>query len=744
MMAVLPHQLPSTLYQRSRTQLRNRLRSIASVGLLLVVVLVYLANGRIIGSGDTVPARYLPISMLREFNFDLDEFTFLYDETGRRTHAFVGDLPYFLRYRDGHYFSAYPPGPALLALPLYVLPVIAGMPATSAWVVRLEKLSATLITALSVLFLFWTLRELTAERWALIIASVYAFGTSSLSVSSQALWQHGPSQLCLAVSLYLLVKGMRETPYISYVGFPLAASILMRPTNTLLILPLGLYALHQHRSMLWKCGLSALPPLAFLLFYNYSLFGSIAGGYGLGMLDASSLDWQTPFWEGLSSLLLSPSRGLFIYSPIFLLSLVGIAVAWTSGPLLFKYMSIGPLIVVLLYSKWSMWWGGATYGPRLLADLAPFLCLFLYPFCTPMDRWRCLRAGFMMFALLSTGCHVLGAFWYDYRWDRLMGTDQHPERLWQWSNSPLVFYGKEAFVSGRRSISPVVIRLLRFPTSGTSPHQLAAAYTVRNLDPGPIIYASPCGRLHLSMEAVNRGKAVWLARMRHNRGQVRLAWRWFWEGQEVPAFAGREELPYDIFPGQRYTFTANIAPPSRPSDYVLEVGLVSEAVTWFSDQGTNWLKMAIRVVNPVNSEFEDALAKQVNAIDDPPQLAITTDQLRYWLGGHVRVIVNLANAAHEHLVDAYFAVVWPDGRVSFQDHSGFVMEPNGLWRPLVKNFRLTKEQLIKQPLLDLHLPHPRLQGGNMPSGCYTCYLLLTEPDTSQVISTARALFSLEP
>src|SRR5262245_53818813 len=70
---------------------------------------------------------------------DLDEFTFLYDETGRRTHAFVGDLPYFLRYRDGHYFSVYPPGPALLTLPLYVLPVIAGMPATSAWVVRLEK-----------------------------------------------------------------------------------------------------------------------------------------------------------------------------------------------------------------------------------------------------------------------------------------------------------------------------------------------------------------------------------------------------------------------------------------------------------------------------------------------------------------------------------------------------------------------------------------------------------------------------
>jgi hypothetical protein len=738
MKAALLHQLPSSLYQWSKTQLRDHLRSITSVMLLLVVVLVYLANGRSIGAGDTVPARYLPISMLREFNFDLDEFTFLYDETG------VGDLPFFLRYRDSHYLSVYPPGPALLALPLYAFPVIAGMPATSAWVVRLEKLSATLITALSVLFLFWTLRELTDERWALIIASVYAFGTSSLSVSSQALWQHGPSQFCLAVSLYMLVKGMRETSYISYVGLPLAASILMRATNALLVLPLGLYILHEHRSILWKCGLSALPPLAFLLLYNYGLFGSIGGGYFPGTLDARSLFWQSPFLEGLSSLLLSPGRGLFIYSPIFLLSLVGIAVAWTSGPLLFKYMSIGPLLVVLLYSKWTTWWGGWTYGPRLLADLAPFLCLFLYRFCTPMDRWRCLRAGFMMFALLSIGCHVLGAFWYDYRWDGLMGTDQHPERLWQWSNSPLVYYAKEALASGRRGISSVAIRVLRFPTSGSSPQQLAAAYTRRELDPGPITYAYPCGRLHLSIEAVNRGKSVWLARSRHNKGAVHLAWRWFWEGQEVPAFAGWEELPYAIFPGQRYVFSANITPPSWPSDYVLEVGLVSEAVTWFSDQGTDPLKMAIRVVIPVDSDFEYALAKQVKAIDDAPELAITTDQPRYWLGGRVRVMVNLANAAHGYAVNAYFAVVWPDGRVSFQDHSGFVMEPDGIWTPLVKNFALTRGQLIKQPLLDLKLPQPRFQEGNMPSGCYTCYLILTEPDTFQVIATARALFSLEP
>ena len=123
-------------------------------------------------------------------------------ECPRRNYPLWRGVPYFLRYHNGHYLSAYPPGPALLALPIYVIPVMAGMSPTSPWVPTLEKLAATLITALSVLFLFWTLKEVVTERRALMITSVYAFDTSSFSISSQALWQHGPSQFCLALSLY--------------------------------------------------------------------------------------------------------------------------------------------------------------------------------------------------------------------------------------------------------------------------------------------------------------------------------------------------------------------------------------------------------------------------------------------------------------------------------------------------------------------------------------------------------------
>jgi hypothetical protein len=68
--------------------------------LFSVLLIVYLANGRTLGSGDTVPARYLPLSILREGNFDLDEFPFLY----------ARGTPYYLRRAKGHVVSDYPVG----------------------------------------------------------------------------------------------------------------------------------------------------------------------------------------------------------------------------------------------------------------------------------------------------------------------------------------------------------------------------------------------------------------------------------------------------------------------------------------------------------------------------------------------------------------------------------------------------------------------------------------------------------
>jgi hypothetical protein len=75
----------------------------------------------------------------------------------------------------------------------------------------------------------------------------HALGTSSFSVSSQALWQHGPSQLTLVIGLYSLIRGRAEPVWMGLAGFSLAFAVLCRPTDLLLALPLGAYVIIYHR-----------------------------------------------------------------------------------------------------------------------------------------------------------------------------------------------------------------------------------------------------------------------------------------------------------------------------------------------------------------------------------------------------------------------------------------------------------------------------------------------------------------
>jgi hypothetical protein len=76
---------------------------------------------------------------------------------------------------------------------------------------------------------------------------IYASGTSSFSVSSQALWQYGPSQLALATGLYSFIRGREEPGWIGLTGFSLAFAVICCPTVLLLVLPLGAYVLYYHR-----------------------------------------------------------------------------------------------------------------------------------------------------------------------------------------------------------------------------------------------------------------------------------------------------------------------------------------------------------------------------------------------------------------------------------------------------------------------------------------------------------------
>jgi hypothetical protein len=391
----------------------------------------YTANGRTPGWGDTVSTRYLPISILRERNFDLDEFPQMYDVVGN----------YWAKQVRGAWVSFYPVGAAIAATPLYAPAIVAGTlsAADGDACRRMEKVAAAVIVALSAAFLDAALVRQTSLTLATAITVAYALGTSSLSVSSQALWQHGPSQLCFAITIVLLLAARDDKPALAAIaGLPLAFAVVCRPTNAVVFLPLALYVVVAHRRATLGFALAAAVPFAFQLAYNVAYFGTPL------WLQFSFSDRK--LWRGgrpldfLSGLLFSPSRGLFFYSPVLLFGVAGLGLAWRRGgdPLL-RAVAVGFILALSLHARWWMWWGGGSYGPRLTADLTPLLAFAIVACADALRVSRVLRAVFGVTIVWSVFAHAVGGYWDDGRWnERIQGTNPSFGYLWSWTDNQLV------------------------------------------------------------------------------------------------------------------------------------------------------------------------------------------------------------------------------------------------------------------------------------------------------------------
>ncbi len=690
-----------------------------SWAVFLLAVVVYSANGRAIGSGDSLPARYLPFSILRAGSFTLNEFPLLYGEQARAIFPLLDGVPYYLRYRHGDYLSAYSPGPAVLALPVYAVPVLGGMPPSSPWVAHLEKLSAVLMTALSVVLLFQAMRRLVSGGWALAIAMIYAFGTSSLSASSQGLWQHGPGQLCLALAIYWVARGLREERYLGYVGFALAGAMAVRATNALIVLPLAAWILYRYPRARLRFILFAVPPLGALALYTAVYFGRDGVGWGNATVSVLAFFTQVPLLEGLAGLLLSPSRGLFVYSPVLLFSLLGIIVIWMRGPALLRALSLGPMLLLLVISKWFMWWGGHTFGPRILVDTTPILAFFLVPLTGYLDRHRLAKGLFALCAAVSIAAHALGAFFYDGRWDGLARVDQDYSRLWTWTDSPLAFYAREAL----GTLRPGVGAASGLPTSADSPALLGAAYTVEPTRSE--LYAGES--LAVTMSARNTGRAIWLASAAGERGAVRLGWRWYSGDREV--LAGRAALAGDVLPGGSFRFTPQIAAPERPGDYTLLLDLVSEGVTWFSTQGARPVSVTVRVLEADPTRLVTGRMEPPSAA---PTVSISTDRPSY-RSGILRLSIQLENPHRPRSFDAYLVLQGPEHRLWFYDGHRLHEAVPTSWVPWAK----------KLPLPARINGRFELPVSSLENGRYGWHLVLTEAGSPRAIARAHADFSVE-
>lgn len=141
---------------------------------------------------------------------------------------------------------------------------------------------------------------------------------------------------------------------------------------------------------------------------------------------------------------MSPSRGLLVYSPVLAFSLVGLGLALRHpGVLTPRSLSVAVVASLFLMGKYSVWWGGWSFGPRLLSDYLPALVPFMGPLWGRIEASPALRWTFRALLGVSLAIQVIGVTCYPGPLHRDWNAsprdvDRAHERLWDWRDPQLL------------------------------------------------------------------------------------------------------------------------------------------------------------------------------------------------------------------------------------------------------------------------------------------------------------------
>jgi hypothetical protein len=232
---------------------------------------------------------------------------------------------------------------------------------------------------------------------AFVVTIAIGLGTMCFPFSI-TFFGHQLAAALLFIGFFLIFRlksdpGPPQNRYLFLIGLLPGFALITEYPTAVIVLPLVLYyfyviwkkrALRQVLPLLLPT-LGGLIPVSMMLAYNVLCYGQpFVNGYQY--LD--NPDFREAMSHGLMGIGLPrltivfyetfhPAQGLFWQSPVLLMVLVG----WFFMFRAKQYRVEGLIAAIaffgylLLNSGYFMWWGGASFGPRQIVPMLPFLCL---------------------------------------------------------------------------------------------------------------------------------------------------------------------------------------------------------------------------------------------------------------------------------------------------------------------------------------------------------------------------------
>jgi hypothetical protein len=392
-------------------------------------------------------------SLLDHGTFALNEYSLpQLERVDRGDYVLNGNI-YQLEWVGDRLYYYSPPGGLVLSVPYVALMNLFGVSAVNSdgtynieGDLRIQvSLAALLMAALATIFYF-TSRVLLPVGLSVIIALGGAWGTQVWSTASRALWSDTWGIFLLGIVVWMLVAAETGKHHIRPVLLAtlLAWMYLVRPTYAIPVVAITVYIFLYHRRVAPWYVATGMVWLAGFVAYSWHNFGHLLPNYYL----ASRLTFGH-FWEALAGNLISPARGLLVYVPV--LFFVAYALVRYRKHVTQRRLAVMALFVIIVHwivtSGFPHWYGGHSYGPRLMTGIVPWLVLLGILGVQALLRaseereteglsakWKLQYAMGGVLLLMSMTINALGATTHATAlWNiRPVDIDQQPSRIWDW------------------------------------------------------------------------------------------------------------------------------------------------------------------------------------------------------------------------------------------------------------------------------------------------------------------------
>jgi len=348
----------------------------------------------------------------------------------------------YLRAHNNKTIDKYYAGTAICLLPFFlaghVLTLITGLPADgySYYYTMMTHLGALFYFMIALFGLRKLLRSYLIDEKAIVLTLIaIVFGTNLFYyVVTEFAMSHlysftAITWFCLMIRKYF---SDHKNKYVVYSALLLGMIALIRPVNLLIVLAIPFLSgnMDQLISGIRNILLRKWPLLLaffsfiFLVSVQFIIYKISTGSYFVYSYTKEGFNFTNP---QIMNFLFSYRKGMFVYTPLLLLSLTGFIYIYRASRFQFYALLGFLLILIYVFSSWHMWFYGGSFSQRVMIDYYAFFTILL---AKALHEIRDSKAKKMIISLIVLLVIVCQVQTYQYRRMQIHWSDMNKEKYW--------------------------------------------------------------------------------------------------------------------------------------------------------------------------------------------------------------------------------------------------------------------------------------------------------------------------